>query len=164
MKKSKLLMAIMSAAIITSGCSSDKESKEEVKQEQTKKDALDINNLTKENRKHPEFKYVTYSILKLKNDTWKELTDEKINNFINEWDKKRDKYHDKSLLIYNEDTKKGVLAKGTSETINYKEYKIDAPESEHFNWENPIETMFIWDSKDKIYTHIESKEKLDITK
>lgn len=165
MKKSKLLIALVSAAFITYGCSSNENStKEETKQAEVKKELLDLNNLKKENRKDPNFRYLTYSFLKLNNSNWNELTDEKINTFISEWVKKRDEYHDKSLLIYNADTKKGILAKGTADIINYKEYNINVPQSEHFNWDNPVESMYVWNDKEKTYEGLESKEKLDLKK
>lgn len=166
MKRKILLNSLIAGAILISGCSSSKEEKkEENKTEQTQpKEKLSVENIKYENRKDPDIKYVSYGIVKLSADEWSKLTPEKINTFIKQWSEKRDAYHQKSLIIYNESTKKAIIALGTDEIINYKPFEINVSQKSKFDVSNPSDTMFVWSDKEKSYNHIESKAKLDLTK
>ena len=166
MKRKILLKSLITGAILISGCSSSKEEKkEESKTEQTQpKEKLSVENIKYENRKDPDIKYVSYGIVKLTQDEWNNLTPEKINTFIKQWVEKRDAYHQKSLIIYNESTKKAIIALGTDEIINYRPFEINVSQKSKFDVSNPSATMFVWSDKEKSYNHIETKAKLDLTK
>ena len=156
MKRKILLNSLIAGAILISGCSSNKEEKkEESKTEQTQ---------PKEKLSVEDIKYVSYGIVKLTQDEWNNLTPEKIHTFIKQWVEKRDAYHQKSLIIYNESTKKAIIALGTEETVNYRPFEINVSQKSKFDVSNPSDTMFVWSEKEKSYNHIETKAKLDLTK
>lgn len=168
MKKSKLLLSlILTGAITLTGCSSKTENKEETKKEQKEqkeehKEKLTAENIKYENRKDPNIKYVSFGIIKLNSQEWTGLTDEKINNFIKAWEEKRDAYHQKFLIIYNESTQKAIISAGTNESINYRPFEINVSQKERFDVSTPINSMYLWDEKEKAYIHVESKEKLNL--
>ena len=165
MKRKVLLNSLIAGAILISGCSSKEEKKEENKTEQTQpKEKLSVENIKYENRKEPDIKYVSYGIIKLNADEWSKLTDEKLNTFIKQWVDKRDTYHQKSLIIYNESTKKAIIALGTEETVNYRPFEINVSQKSKFDVSNPTTTMYVWNEKNKTYNHVESQVKLDLTK
>ena len=133
MKKSKLLLSlILTGAITLTGCSSKTENKEEAKKEQKEeqKEKLIVENIKYENRKDPNIKYVSFGIIKLNSQDWSRLTDEKINNFIKAWEEKRDAYHQKFLIIYNESTQKAIISAGTNESINYRPFEINVSQKD----------------------------------
>lgn len=165
MKKSKLLLSLMlTGAITLTGCSSKTENKEETKKEQKEeqKEKLTVENIKYENRKDPNIKYISFGIIKLNSQEWSELTDEKINNFIKAWEEKRDAYHQKFLIIYNESTQKAIISAGTNESINYRPFEINISQKERFDVSTPTNSMYLWDEKEKAYIHVESKEKLNL--
>ena len=165
MKKSKLLLSlILTGAITLTGCSSKTENKEETKKEQKEeqKEKLTVDNIKYENRKDPNIKYISFGIIKLNSQEWSGLTDEKINNFIKAWEEKRDAYHQKFLIIYNESTQKAIISAGTNESINYKPFEINVSQKERFDVSTPTNSMYLWDEKEKAYIHVESKEKLNL--
>ena len=165
MKKSKLLLSlILTGAITLTGCSSKTENKEEAKKEQKEeqKEKLIVENIKYENRKDPNIKYVSFGIIKLNSQDWSRLTDEKINNFIKAWEEKRDAYHQKFLIIYNESTQKTIISAGTNESINYRPFEINISQKERFDVSTPTNSMYLWDEKEKAYIHVESKEKLNL--
>ena len=165
MKKSKLLLSlILTGAITLTGCSSKTENKEETKKEQKEeqKEKLTVENIKYENRKDPNIKYISFGIIKLNSQEWSGLTDEKINNFIKAWEKKRDAYHQKFLIIYNESTQKAIISAGTNESINYRPFEINVSQKERFDVSTPTNSMYLWDEKGKAYIHVESKEKLNL--
>ena len=165
MKKSKLLLSLMlTGAITLTGCSSKTENKEETKKEQKEeqKEKLIVENIKYENRKDPNIKYVSFGIIKLNSQDWSRLTDEKINNFIKAWEEKRDAYHQKFLIIYNESTQKTIISAGTNESINYRPFEINVSQKERFDVSTPTNSMYLWDEKEKAYIHVESKEKLNL--
>lgn len=165
MKKSKLLLSLMlTGAITLTGCSSKTENKEETKKEQKEeqKEKLTVENIKYENRKDPNIKYISFGIIKLNSQEWSGLTDEKINNFIKAWDEKRDAYHQKFLIIYNESTQKAIISAGTNESINYRPFEINVSQKERFDVSTPTNSMYLWDEKEKAYIHVESKEKLNL--
>lgn len=165
MKKSKLLLClILTGAITLTGCSSKTENKEETKKEQKEeqKEKLTVDNIKYENRKDPNIKYISFGIIKLNSQEWSGLTDEKINNFIKAWEEKRDAYHQKFLIIYNESTQKAIISAGTNESINYKPFEINVSQKERFDVSTPTNSMYLWDEKEKAYIHVESKEKLNL--
>lgn len=165
MKKSKLLLSlILTGAITLTGCSSKTENKEETKKEQKEeqKEKLTVENIKYENRKDPNIKYISFGIIKLNSQEWSGLTDEKINNFIKAWEEKRDAYHQKFLIIYNESTQKAIISAGTNESINYRPFEINVSQKERFDVSTPTNSMYLWDEKEKAYTHVESKEKLNL--
>lgn len=165
MKKSKLLLSlILTGAITLTGCSSKTENKEEAKKEQKEeqKEKLIVENIKYENRKDPNIKYVSFGIIKLNSQDWSRLTDEKINNFIKAWEEKRDAYHQKFLIIYNESTQKAIISAGTNESINYRPFEINVSQKERFDVSTPTNSMYLWDEKEKAYIHVESKEKLNL--
>ena len=165
MKRKVLLNSLIAGAILISGCSSKEEKKEESKTEQTQpKEKLSVENIKYENRKDPDIKYVSYGIIKLSADEWSKLTDEKLNTFIKQWVEKRDAYHQKSLIIYNESTKKAIIALGTEETVNYRPFEINVSQKSKFDVSNPTTTMYVWNGKNKTYNQVESQVKLDLTK
>ena len=165
MKKSKLLLSlILTGAITLTGCSSKTENKEETKKEQKEeqKEKLTVENIKYENRKDPNIKYISFGIIKLNSQEWSGLTDEKINNFIKAWEEKRDAYHQKFLIIYNESTQKAIISAGTNESINYRPFEINVSQKERFDVSTPTNSMYMWDEKEKAYNHVESKEKLNL--
>ena len=165
MKKSKLLLSlILTRAITLTGCSSKTENKEETKKEQKEeqKEKLTVENIKYENRKDPNIKYISFGIIKLNSQEWSGLTDEKINNFIKSWEEKRDAYHQKFLIIYNESTQKALISAGTNESINYRPFEINVSQQERFDVSTPTNSMYLWDEKEKAYIHVESKEKLNL--
>lgn len=165
MKKSKLLLSlILTGAITLTGCSSKIENKEETKKEQKEeqKEKLTVENIKYENRKDPNIKYISFGIIKLNSQEWSGLTDEKINNFIKAWEEKRDAYHQKFLIIYNESTQKAIISAGTNESINYRPFEINVSQKERFDVSTPTNSMYLWDEKEKSYIHVESKEKLNL--
>lgn len=165
MKKSKLLLSlILTGAITLTGCSSKTENKEETKKEQKEeqKEKLTVENIKYENRKDPNIKYISFGIIKLNSQDWSRLTDEKINNFIKAWEEKRDAYHQKFLIIYNESTQKALISAGTNESINYRPFEINVSQKERFDVSTPTNSMYLWDEKEKAYIHVESKEKLNL--
>lgn len=165
MKKSKLLLSlILTGAITLTGCSSKTENKEETKKEQKEeqKEKLTVENIKYENRKDPNIKYISFGIIKLNSQDWSGLTDEKINNFIKAWEEKRDAYHQKFLIIYNESTQKALISAGTNESINYRPFEINVSQKERFDVSTPTNSMYLWDEKEKAYIHVESKEKLNL--
>ena len=165
MKKSKLLLSLMlTGAITLTGCSSKTENKEETKKEQKEeqKEKLTVENIKYENRKDPNIKYISFGIIKLNSQEWSGLTDEKINNFIKAWEEKRDAYHQKFLIIYNESTQKTIISAGTNESINYRPFEINISQKERFDVSTPTNSMYLWDEKEKAYIHVESKEKLNL--
>ena len=165
MKKSKLLLSlILTGAITLTGCSSKTENKEETKKEQKEeqKEKLTVENIKYENRKDPNIKYISFGIIKLNPQDWSGLTDEKINNFIKAWEEKRDAYHQKFLIIYNESTQKALISAGTNESINYRPFEINVSQKERFDVSTPTTSMYLWDEKEKAYIHVESKEKLNL--
>lgn len=165
MKKSKLLLSlILTGAITLTGCSSKTENKEETKKEQKEeqKEKLTVENIKYENRKDPNIKYISFGIIKLNSQEWSGLTDEKINNFIKAWEEKRDAYHQKFLIIYNESTQKAIISAGTNESINYRTFEINVSQKERFDVSTPTNSMYLWDEKEKAYIHVESKEKLNL--
>lgn len=165
MKKSKLLLSlILTGAITLTGCSSKTENKEETKKEQKEeqKEKLTVENIKYENRKDPNIKYISFGIIKLNSQDWSGLTDEKINNFIKAWKEKRDAYHQKFLIIYNESTQKALISAGTNESINYRPFEINVSQKERFDVSTPTNSMYLWDEKEKAYIHVESKEKLNL--
>lgn len=165
MKKSKLLLSlILTGAITLTGCSSKTENKEETKKEQKEeqKEKLTVENIKYENRKDPNIKYVSFGIIKLNSQEWTGLTDEKINKFIKAWEEKRDAYHQKFLIIYNESTQKAIISAGTNESINYRPFEINVSQKERFDVSTPTNSMYLWDEKEKAYIHVESKEKLNL--
>ena len=165
MKKSRLLLSlILTGAITLTGCSSKTENKEEAKKEQKEeqKEKLTVENIKYENRKDPNIKYVSSGIIKLNSQEWSGLTDEKINNFIKAWEEKRDAYHQKFLIIYNESTQKAIISAGTNESINYRPFEINVSQKERFDVSTPTNSMYLWDEKEKAYIHVESKEKLNL--
>ena len=165
MKKSKLLSSlILTGAITLTGCSSKTENKEETKKEQKEeqKEKLTVENIKYENRKDPNIKYISFGIIKLNSQEWSGLTDEKINNFIKAWEEKRDAYHQKFLIIYNESTQKAIISAGTNESINYRPFEINVSQKERFDVSTPTNSMYLWDEKEKAYIHVESKEKLNL--
>ena len=165
MKKSKLLLSlILTGAITLTGCSSKTENKEEAKKEQKEeqKEKLTIENIKYENRKDPNIKYISFGIIKLNSQEWFGLTDEKINNFIKAWEEKRDAYHQKFLIIYNESAQKAIISAGTNESINYRPFEINVSQKERFDVSTPTNSMYLWDEKEKAYIHVESKEKLNL--
>lgn len=165
MKKSKLLLSLILAGAITlTGCSSKTENKEEAKKEQKEeqKEKLTVENIKYENRKDPNIKYVSFGIIKLNSQEWSGLTDVKINNFIKAWEEKRDVYHQKFLIIYNESTQKAIISAGTNESINYRPFEINVSQKERFDVSTPTNSMYLWDKKEKTYIHVESKEKLNL--
>lgn len=165
MKKSKLLLSlILTGAITLTGCSSKTENKEETKKEQKEeqKEKLTVENIKYENRKDPNIKYISFGIIKLNSQDWSGLTDEKINNFIKAWEEKRDAYHQKFLIIYNESTQKAIISAGTNESINYRPFEINVSQKERFDVSTPTNSMYLWDEKEKSYIHVESKEKLNL--
>ena len=165
MKKSKLLLSlILTGAITLTGCSSKTENKEETKKEQKEeqKEKLTVENIKYENRKDPNIKYISFGIIKLNSQEWSGLTDEKINNFIKAWEEKRDAYHQKFLIIYNESTQKALISAGTNESINYRPFEINVSQKERFDVSTPTNSMYLWDKKEKAYIHVESKEKLNL--
>ena len=68
------------------------------------------------------------------------------------------------MIIYNESTKKAIIALGTEETVNYRPFEINVSQKSKFDVSNPSDTMFVWSEKEKSYNHIETKAKLDLTK
>lgn len=165
MKKSKLLLClILTGAITLTGCSSKTENKEETKKEQKEeqKEKLTVENIKYENRKDPNIKYISFGIIKLNSQEWSGLTDEKINNFIKAWEEKRDAYHQKFLIIYNESTQKAIISAGTNESINYRPFEINVSQKERFDVSTPTNSMYLWNEKEKAYIHVESKEKLNL--
>lgn len=167
MKKNKILLSsLIAGTIVLSGCSLGEENKEDTKKEQKEeqKEVFSVENIKYENRKDPEIKYISYGIIKLDSNEWAKLTDEKINKFIKTWEEKRDAYHQKVLIIYNENTKKAIISAGTNEVINYRDFEINISQKERFDVSTPIDSMFVWDNKSRNYTHIETKVKLDLTK
>lgn len=165
MKKSKLLLSlILTGAITLTGCSSKTENKEETKKEQKEeqKEKLTVENIKYENRKDPNIKYISFGIIKLNSQEWSGLTDEKINNFIKAWEEKRDAYHQKFLIIYNESTQKAIISAGTNESINYRPFEINVSQKERFDVSTPTNSMYLWGEKEKAYIHVESKEKLNL--
>lgn len=165
MKKSKILLSlILTGAITLTGCSSKTENKEEAKKEQKEeqKEKLTVENIKYENRKDPNIKYISFGIIKLNSQEWSGLTDEKINNFIKAWEEKRDAYHQKFLIIYNESTQKALISAGTNESINYRPFEINVSQKERFDVSTPTNSMYLWDEKEKSYIHVESKEKLNL--
>lgn len=165
MKKSKILLSlILTGAITLTGCSSKTENKEETKKEQKEeqKEKLTVENIKYENRKDPNIKYISFGIIKLNSQEWSGLTDEKINNFIKAWEEKRDAYHQKFLIIYNESTQKALISAGTNESINYRPFEINVSQKERFDVSTPTNSMYLWDEKEKSYIHVESKEKLNL--
>lgn len=165
MKKSKILLSlILTGAITLTGCSSKTENKEEPKKEQKEeqKEKLTVENIKYENRKDPNIKYISFGIIKLNSQEWSGLTDEKINNFIKAWEEKRDAYHQKFLIIYNESTQKALISAGTNESINYRPFEINVSQKERFDVSTPTNSMYLWDEKEKSYIHVESKEKLNL--
>ena len=165
MKKSKVLLSLMlTGAITLTGCSSKTENKEETKKEQKEeqKEKLTVENIKYENRKDPNIKYVSFGIIKLNSQEWSGLTDAKINNFIKAWEEKRDAYHQKFLIIYNESTQKAIISAGTNESINYRPFEINVSQKERFDVSTPTNSMYLWDEKEKAYIHVESKEKLNL--
>lgn len=165
MKKSRLLLSlILTGAITLTGCSSKTENKEETKKEQKEeqKEKLTVENIKYENRKDPNIKYISFGIIKLNSQDWSGLTDEKINNFIKAWEEKRDAYHQKFLIIYNESTQKALISAGTNESINYRPFEINVSQKERFDVSTPTNSMYLWDEKEKAYIHVESKEKLNL--
>lgn len=165
MKKSRLLLSlILTGAITLTGCSSKTENKEETKKEQKEeqKEKLTVENIKYENRKDPNIKYISFGIIKLNSQEWSGLTDEKINNFIKVWEEKRDAYHQKFLIIYNESTQKAIISAGTNESINYRPFEINVSQKERFDVSTPTNSMYLWDEKEKAYIHVESKEKLNL--
>ena len=167
MKKNKILLSsLIAGTIVLSGCSLGEENKEDTKKEQKEeqKEVFSVENIKYENRKDPDIKYVSYGIIKLDSNEWAKLTDEKINKFIKTWEEKRDAYHQKVLIIYNENTKKAIISAGTNEAINYRDFEINISQKERFDVSTPIDSMFVWDNKSRNYTHIETKVKLDLTK
>lgn len=165
MKKSKLLLSlILTGAITLTGCSSKTENKEETKKEQKEeqKEKLTVENIKYENRKDPNIKYISFGIIKLNSQEWSGLTDEKINNFIKAWEEKRDAYHQKFLIIYNESTQKAIISAGTNESINYRPFEINISQKERFDVSTPIDSMYIWNEKEKTYNHVETKVKLNL--
>ena len=165
MKESKLLLSlILTGAITLTGCSSKTENKEETKKEQKEeqKEKLTVENIKYENRKDPNIKYISFGIIKLNSQDWSGLTDEKINNFIKAWEEKRDAYHQKFLIIYNESTQKALISAGTNESINYRPFEINVSQKERFDVSTPTNSMYLWDEKEKAYIHVESKEKLNL--
>lgn len=165
MKKSKLLLSLMlTGAITLTGCSSKTENKEETKKEQKEeqKEKLTVENIKYENRKDPNIKYISFGIIKLNSQEWSGLTDEKINNFIKAWEEKRDAYHQKFLIIYNESTQKAIISAGTNESINYRPFEINISQKERFDVSTPTNSMYLWDEKEKAYIHVGSKEKLNL--
>ena len=165
MKKSKVLLSLMlTGAITLTGCSSKTENKEETKKEQKEeqKEKLTVENIKYENRKDPNIKYISFGIIKLNSQEWSGLTDEKINNFIKAWEEKRDAYHQKFLIIYNESTQKAIISAGTNESINYRPFEINVSQKERFDVSTPTNSMYLWDEKEKSYIHVESKEKLNL--
>lgn len=165
MKKSKVLLSLMlTGAITLTGCSSKTENKEETKKEQKEeqKEKLTVENIKYENRKDPNIKYVSFGIIKLNSQEWSGLTDAKINNFIKAWEEKRDTYHQKFLIIYNERTQKAIISAGTNESINYRPFEINVSQKERFDVSTPTNSMYLWDEKEKAYIHVESKEKLNL--
>ena len=165
MKKSKLLLSlILTGAITLTGCSSKTENKEETKKEQKEeqKEKLTVENIKYENRKDPNIKYISFGIIKLNSQEWSGLTDEKLNNFIKAWEEKRDAYHQKFLIIYNESTQKAIISAGTNESINYRPFEINVSQKERFDVSTPTNSMYIWDEKEKAYIQVESKEKLNL--
>ena len=165
MKKSKLLLSlILTGAISLTGCSSKTENKEETKKEQKEeqKEKLTVENIKYENRKDPNIKYISFGIIKLNSQEWSGLTDEKINNFIKAWEEKRDAYHQKFLIIYNESTQKAIISAGTNESINYRPFEINVSQKERFDVSTPTNSMYLWDEKEKAYIRVESKEKLNL--
>ena len=165
MKKSKLLLSlILTGSITLTGCSSKTENKEETKKEQKEeqKEKLTVENIKYENRKDPNIKYISFGIIKLNSQEWSGLTDEKINNFIKAWEEKRDAYHQKFLIIYNESTQKAIISAGTNESINYRPFEINVSQKERFDVSTPTNSMYMWDEKEKAYNHVESKEKLNL--
>ena len=165
MKKSRLLLSlILTGAITLTGCSSKTENKEETKKEQKEeqKEKLTVENIKYENRKDPNIKYISFGIIKLNSQEWSGLTDEKINNFTKAWEEKRDAYHQKFLIIYNESTQKALISAGTNESINYRPFEINISQKERFDVSTPTNSMYLWDEKEKAYIHVESKEKLNL--
>lgn len=165
MKKSRLLLSlILTGSITLTGCSSKTENKEETKKEQKEeqKEKLTVENIKYENRKDPNIKYISFGIIKLNSQEWSGLTDEKINNFIKAWEEKRDAYHQKFLIIYNESTQKAIISAGTNESINYRPFEINVSQKERFDVSTPTNSMYLWDEKEKAYIHVESKEKLNL--
>ncbi|MGX7080586.1 Uncharacterised protein [Gemella morbillorum] len=165
MKKSRLLLSlILTGSITLTGCSSKTENKEETKKEQKEeqKEKLTVENIKYENRKDPNIKYISFGIIKLNSQEWSGLTDEKINNFIKAWEEKRDAYHQKFLIIYNESTQKAIISAGTNESINYRAFEINVSQKERFDVSTPTNSMYLWDEKEKAYIHVESKEKLNL--
>ena len=165
MKKIRLLLSlILTGAITLTGCSSKTENKEETKKEQKEeqKEKLTVENIKYENRKDPNIKYISFGIIKLNSQEWSGLTDEKINNFIKAWEEKRDAYHQKFLIIYNESTQKAIISAGTNESINYRPFEINVSQKERFDVSTPTNSMYLWDEKEKAYIHVESKEKLNL--
>ena len=165
MKKSRLLLSlILTGSITLTGCSSKTENKEETKKEQKEeqKEKLTVENIKYENRKDPNIKYISFGIIKLNSQEWSGLTDEKINNFIKAWEEKRDAYHQKFLIIYNESTQKAIISAGTNESINYRPFEINVSQKERFDVSIPTNSMYLWDEKEKAYIHVESKEKLNL--
>lgn len=165
MKKSKVLLSLMlTGAITLTGCSSKTDNKEETKKEQKEeqKEKLTVENIKYENRKDPNIKYISFGIIKLNSQEWSGLTDEKLNNFIKAWEEKRDAYHQKFLIIYNESTQKAIISAGTNESINYRPFEINVSQKERFDVSTPTNSMYMWDEKEKAYNHVESKEKLNL--
>lgn len=166
MKKNKILLSsLIAGTIVLSGCSLGEENKEDTKKEQKEeqKEVFSVENIKYENRKDPDIKYISYGIIKLDSNEWAKLTDEKINNFIKTWEEKRDAYHQKVLIIYNENTKKAIISVGTNEAINYRNFEINISQKERFDVSNPIDSMYIWNEKEKTYNHVETKVKLNLT-
>ena len=167
MKKSKLLLNLLiSSAVLITGCSINKDKKEESKQETKteQKEKFSIENIKYENRKDPNIKYVSFGIIKLNSQEWSTLTNEKVNSFIKTWEEKRDAYHQKFLIIYNESTQKAIISAGTNESINYRPFEINISQKERFDVSTPADSMYIWDEKTKTYNHIETRQPLDLTK
>lgn len=165
MKKTNILLSlVLTGAITLTGCSSKTENKEETKKEQKEeqKEKLTVENIKYENRKDPNIKYISFGIIKLNSQEWSGLTDEKINNFIKAWEEKRDAYHQKFLIIYNESTQKAIISAGTNESINYRPFEINVSQKERFDVSTPTNSMYLWDEKEKAYIHVESKEKLNL--
>lgn len=178
MKKSKILLGtLLSGAVILSGCSSKEEQKKEEMKEvsqETQKEKISTENIKKIVRKvtteENKGYYTTYSFIFLNSSDWKDLAPEKINDLSKKWLEKREASKEKSLAIYNEDTKKILIIPGTDEMIVYKNIdlgtmsELENKKVEDFNYylTTPTDYMYLWNNETKEYKHIETQELLNL--